>query len=731
MLLEKIEKLQLNEFTTNNKPFSTVMVSVYETDVEVDYKILVGTTMKLNTNNSIAANYKNKIYVLGYSPEKVGLFRKKTEKLLQIKKDYPILRKLANKLSHLIAKKLGYPEKDGQKFISSKCKIEKELIIIDSILLDVDLEKDGRIALKLDPCKRWIIPFDKYLNTVIEKTNALQGLQGQTVYVPSFRKRKWFKGTIDRVEMKNVKEYKISSDESLYDFWMQTAAVNFLSKFNIAINAKDNYIVYVNWKDAPQTYAYPSSILRAIINLSEIKLPQKKFTHVSSKVQKIQELGKKLANTNIKIGNVNFSFSSSQTDVLQSNYYSIWRAEAPRLQFGNGGVVDGTTKITEALKKFGPYCDSKEVNIILIYSSDLISEFDINILEKEIEKNFRILKLGKMRFTKKIKIPSKATSYLNTCVKIRVSENKENSVVLAIIPNNKQDCYRAVKKGLKSFPSKIMTIKTFNAIIKSYKEKSFGPAQIFSLCIFWRSLSKGECPIILNRPAGGISKTLVFSIDFSRDIIRREEMAADIIAINSYGEFINPVGRITAKGEFLSAYTVKERIQEIIINLTNSGFIKEELENLVYIHDGDLRVKHTEIFVEGFTQAIEELVSNKVLEKSINLIVIDVSKNINFRIFGEKHTNPSEGTYLIKEDTAYLVASKPKEKIGATKVLRIRIKSQTNDKFDIHNIVQLINDLRYLDFVSPYTRPRLPIVQHLAHKKSKLTRVEPEASYLP
>lgn len=238
-------------------------------------------------------------------------------------------------------------------------------------------------------------------------------------------------------------------------------------------------------------------------------------------------------------------------------------------------------------------------------------------------------------------------------------------------------------------------------------------------------------PVILDEPAGGVPNSLVFSVDISRDIYRKDEAAADIIAINSYGEFINPSGRLTSRGEILSVDTVKERILEIFLELRNSGFIKIEPENLVYIHDGDSRSEHAANFIEGFKLAVNDLIDNKLLATNLNLIILDVAKNVNFRIFNINQTNPEDGTYVMKDNEIYLVASQPKETIGSAKPLRLKIKYMDNSIYDEHNLVKLVNDLRYLDFVSPYKKPRLPIVQHLAHKKSNIMRIEPSIGYLP
>ena len=82
-----------------------------------------------------------------------------------------------------------------------------------------------------------------------------------------------------------------------------------------------------------------------------------------------------------------------------------------------------------------------------------------------------------------------------------------------------------------------------------------------------------------------------------------------------------------------------------------------------------------------------------------------------------------EGIVVISPvSTIFLLASRPY--FGTPQPLRLHRSSNGNGSVfpDPLSVAQFVHDMRYLDPVSPYVQPKLPIFGHTVHKKSNAAR---------
>lgn len=416
----------------------------------------------------------------------------------------------------------------------------------------------------------------------------------------------------------------------------------------------------------------------------------------------------------------NLSFKKEYYSDVKSLGYSSGILKEPQL-LGSKGIIrnkinifsNGFYKMPKEQVKFGVifpegYKEASQKTMRAIYDfaidgkyhkekNKYIADHLMNICFKPDECIFESYKLGDI------------TEYKKTALKLKNYHNIK--FVIAIIPNSSEDYienpYNPFKKiwAELNLPSQMISLKTAEIFKNSKDQTALYYLHNISLGILGKI---GGIPWVIKDMEGNVDCFI------GLDVGTREKgihYPACSVVFDKYGKLINYYKpNVPQSGEIIQTYILQEIFDKILISY--------EEENGTY-------PKNMVIHRDGFSREDLSWYQNYFNNKEIKFNIIEVRKNTPLKIAGidnKKISNPPIGSYIIKENKAFVVTTDIKEKFGSPKPLKIE---KTYGDIDMLTVLNQIYALTQIHVGSPKSL-RLPITTGYADKICKTIEFIPQ-----
>jgi hypothetical protein len=252
--------------------------------------------------------------------------------------------------------------------------------------------------------------------------------------------------------------------------------------------------------------------------------------------------------------------------------------------------------------------------------------------------------------------------------------------------------------------------------------------------IYDKYLKTGESIWHLANPAGGLDPNRVIyfmGFDISRAPERRKEAAAYAAVCDSYGRILYRKAIDSHKGEKVQAQVLSDWFFDVASSTYDEVGDKGILNELILFKDGPILSNQIVDYREGAINTKRRLISEGIMNRGSNLRIISVIKRGPYRIYGkEEFKYRAQNTAVIRDTRHALIVTSPAHQ-GTPVPLRLKIEFQVIENMDIHQILKIFNDLRYLDWSSLYRQPKTILPLHIVQNLAKLSKEDIMVPYVP
>jgi argonaute-like protein implicated in RNA metabolism and viral defense len=282
----------------------------------------------------------------------------------------------------------------------------------------------------------------------------------------------------------------------------------------------------------------------------------------------------------------------------------------------------------------------------------------------------------------------------------------------------------------------MLELETFQNVSKRGKfDRSIWPTiNNIAVQIYDKSLESGESIWHLASPAGGVSpdKVIYFmGFDVSRAPERRKEAAAYAAVCDSYGKILYRKAIDSHKGEKIHAKVLSDWFWDVASSTFDEVKSNERLDELILFKDGPIPSNQIMDYRNGAIDAKERLVAEEIMKNDGNIRVISVTKSGPYRIYGnEQYEYKTQNTAIIRSESMALAITARAAR-GTPNAFRLEIEYQIKEDTQIDTILQIFNDLRYLDWSSLYMQPKMILPLHIVQNLAKLSKEDILVPYIP
>ncbi|MCY3410086.1 MAG: hypothetical protein INQ03_00485 [Candidatus Heimdallarchaeota archaeon] len=740
-----MSKLQLRQIGTNmicslDPVFKQVDVSHIVFEQEISFSKRQSISRRYNQEHktkgrwAISTNSGIMIAYLADIPHWMLKYAARVESHQVLKSENLADRRLLKRLADVIintvfrSKLMGYTHAEQNKFYKKEFDMKSGYKIHQAVSTVCRITSEGFLLLTIDPSTRWTAILQDWAKS---NNHTLDDMIGKKVKVPNTVSNSWSSATLQKI-VPGLSTYRMTNGDRLLDFWESSRAKYFLEQWNLQITG--DLVAEVKFKKSTEVISYPMSCVRLSIDMYDSsKKPVSQKVDFQKRVKETLSIAKNISMFIIPLGETIISLGNELLDgeALLRLGYKTGSLPLPRLRFANNGVIQakpGMFSIKSGLTKFGPVSGPKEITIHFVCPADISSEKVKDVMNK-IKGKAAYFKLGDFKVGRIIQDTSTQETLNEFRKEIYLSQQRH---IVFVMETENMSYYKLKKifENTNNIPTKGISRSTFYKLARNDRSAS-AIYEYMSLISYARTMIKGEAMILFEDSLPGLENynPLFLAMDISFDPVKQESASADIVAMTSEGYLI-PGGE---KTKFLEGLFVAEHIAEwlynkLVQNIVTMRSLFEDTPNLIlYIHDGAMTENQVIAFEEGIAIAQERLGKEYPME----YIVIEVTKRVPERLYQNFGSNAEIGTYMKSSSRGWLVASNPQSWLGASALLRIRIRADSTGSLSLIKAIHIMHNLRFLNPVSPFNRQKEPIIQQFAHKKSNLYRKGLDPDYLP
>ena len=533
-------------------------------------------------------------------------------------------------------------------------------------------------------------------------------------------------GTIARLTLNpiDVRNEKVPGSELSYqEYWQQ------LHQFILTRDQQPT----VEIRLGPSSYNYPVEAIyldRADVESLAGEFPVQNTSSLSppERMKKTEQIFVRVLDKPIddEFYTANFgarllTWEELATEKFCSNFS---RLSPPNLRFNIDKQFSTTSNDPRSVFKFGPYSKEKSGSVIMIvptnYPASSVNQFFESLSSSYRRWGFGNLKLeasNLSRYSPSIQLDKLSNLLAN------LGESESRSIAFVILPPGRSDLYLPFKEEIfrmAKIPVQIILTGTFQRIANGEP----GPTRGLILQVYTKLLGKKEAAWILADPADQKMETLYVGIGFSSTPYTENRANSFAAMCDPKGGEIDwkPVG-VPFAGRFIDEKWF-------------DGFLKFVREN---VRPG---VRRIVVFRKGDTYDSER----KFMERSLSKLVTEPWKDFNFisvineerRIISlqEVPQNPESGIYVnLNNNESILVCSLqhgvPLQQGTSVPVRLIKVLGTS----PIDKIVSEYRALTYLNWSSPVSASKYPLVVNIANRIAELVKESADTrmleSYLP
>ncbi len=674
--------------------------------------------------------------------------------ILSPQRDRKLIENLVRESFLRAAKTVGYTGRKGQKLHSETFHSWKYINVYYGFQYEIEVLSDGKTLIWIDPASVWRMPAIKFIEVLkregLTEKEIADRLVGSKVRVPSVKNFSLNNAVINSVKFVPIGEYQLRDlGTSLYDYWQQDKYKHYLNTNNFTLDYSDTPVLTVKYSGMSTLIDFPAKLCDLHIDLENAKLTKDignklRFATEKDHVTETKKIAKTILGKGLTVGSLNLSFNASLIDWKLENYGTEYKFTIPSLIFGDGQeyLQGGSSEpnIRAALNKYGPVTKRESVNVVVIIperlkncKDDLVEYLN----EVGIDLKLPVLKIVGTMYTSEPnpdEYRMKARNLKNT--------PGVDAVIVILDRINEQAIYYEAKRGLGEvfLKSQMLSESTLKLLTDKSNNWRIFTASIIMAQLYGKILKPGESIWHLSRGAGGIpedEQTFFMGFDVSRNNDLRREAAA-------YSAICDPLGRVLTrkrvpfKGERVGALDLSEWFFSAALDAYESSNGTKSLDSLVLFKDGDIKENQVSEYVQGCDLAMERMKKWGLMKEDGNIVVIAAIKRGPHRLFGSE----DEG-YMIKnsavirnENEALVVTygNDPRGKRalrGTPQPTIIKIIHQVRKSMSIEQIIQIFNDLRYLDYSSIMKQPKTILPLHIVQNFAKLIKEGIEVPYDP
>ena len=761
-----------NLFMTRDIPLQTVTAHHYTLKGPIDpkdfYRVSKGLENRFLRRGVSASIFGDKVLVVSDRPlspeEKVADFTFVLGQdcmTLLPSQHQGVLQKLVSNSLKIRALSLGYVGPESGKYYKEAPYRSEFFTFHEAFSANVEVFSDGRVGVWLDPTTRWKQKISNFISWA-SRHSCTQGeirkrLIGKSVYCPSVRGT-YFKAEIADVTFKRIDVYEIvvgGVRTTIYQFWTQISQehAKWLKKNRVSLNPQETPVITVQSHFIPERLSFPPGILELVIDLEDPTIPpetlrEKKVLSPSTRIDETKKLAVELVGKPLLLGSTQLDFVKDLlewTSDLGRRYAKIAPLKAPSLVFGGKNIATrpddwSDPDIRKALLTHGPVTSKEELTLNYLIPSELESLVDK--FHTRLGAYARALKLGTYSLGRIETIEREHPDrYRRACRAL--GSLSRNRVVVVVLPSVLiTQAYYAAKWGLgeQQTKSQMLKSRTFEWISKwdGYKDKLRIDSILYNLSaqVYDKSLAPGESIWHLANPTGGIDprKTVYFmGFDVSRAPERRKEAAAYAAVCDSYGRILYRKAIDSHKGEKIQSNVLSDWFFDVASSAYDETSKSKEkrVDELILFKDGPIRRNQLVDYRKGALDAKSRLMNEGIMKTDANIRVISVTKRGPHRIYGKswKQHKVRNTSLLRDESNAVIVTTEAHQ--GTALPLKLRLEYQLVNDMDIKQVVQIFNDLRYLDYTSLYKQPKTILPLHIVQNLAKLSKEDISVPYVP
>lgn len=765
MLLMRCKVLS-NGFVSNEH-LRTVSVYRYILKNEVEpksiYGILNALCSKFSRMGISAAIRGNSVFTVRGSvalPENIELGGMKFERdvretTLSSENDGKLITNIVRQSFLRAAEKEGYSGRKGSKLHLETPRRKRYIDVYDGFQYEIEVLKDGRVTVWIDPANVWRLPVMRYVNALKEdgfkQDEISTKLKGVKVSVPSVKRLDTNTATVESAKFVTIRDYKIPDlNVSLYDYWKGQDCTHYLRRKNITLAPSDSPVLEVKYKGINSKISFPAKVCELHIDLEDTELTADIHKKLSLGTEldhalECRRIASRVLGKGIIVGDSRLSFRNDLLDWEKSDFGTELSLTVPTFIFGNEQryASNGQSEpyLMEALRKFGPVTRKDTINVIV---------FAPEYLKGNTEELISYLNdVGKRLNLADLKVIQKL--YLETGdpdeyrVKAQLLEETEDidAAIVVLNDKNEQGIYLEAKKGLGEIflKSQMIRASTVKSLVDRNNSGRFFTASIIAAQLYGKVLEAGESIWHLASGAGGLDpmkQTYFMGFDVSRNVELKREAGA-------YSAICDPFGRVLTrkkvpfKGEKVSSVDLSEWFFEAAISAFKSSNGTNKLDNLILFKDGDIKENQVIEYEQGCDIAMKRMVKSGLMEEDGNIVVVATIKSGPYRLFGSE-----EDEYKLKNkavirgpNEAIIVtfgndpSSKKRTLRGTPQPIRLKIVHQMKREISIEQLCQIFNDLRYLDYSSLLKQPKTILPLHIVQNLAKLIKEGISVPYDP
>lgn len=514
---------------------------------------------------------------------------------------------------------------------------------------------------------------------------------------------------------KDVTKEKIpGKDLSIYEYWKET--------YGIGLVDKVQPIIIVEVRDAD--YHYPAETLfiekysleryykKSLERKTKTESPEKRARRSQELFSTLQNLRSsqwdKYVRINVELCNPSVAFLHAHGVVEKT-----LRIHQPMLEFNSGAISLDPANIFDSA--YGAKCGYKTISISHFCVPKNISEAQINVFIKGLQKTFASAGFGKIFRSAEMKIikfdNSDRAGFENDLRELEKLHDAPNHIGISLIPDGHSDFYYSVKRLFPSRAGVPVQAVALSSFMEAQEEK-FRGFRILSLKILIKLLKTGEAIWTLSDNAGLLqAKTLYVGIGFSA--FAREGKVSKCAAVlhDSKGNKISWKVFATIQSRTI----IKPWFDNLLLKIQDI-VDREKPERLVFYRTGTMFP--TEL------DAINASLSTCDWVKTIKLSFVSILDGSNNRFFLSNNFKniPAGYSIILNNSEAFLSSSNYDDReLRQGTIVPIKLKLEIGqDK--IVDILKEYHDLTYLNWPAPYTTAKHPLLITIAERFSELTR---------
>ncbi|OLS22146.1 MAG: hypothetical protein HeimC2_30330, partial [Candidatus Heimdallarchaeota archaeon LC_2] len=717
---------------------------------------------------------------LEYSPNldpmkfKIDHELRKTSLNLNHSDDREILYSLTHPAKQRLLDQTDYVLKEGNRAFTTKYEMINRYRVHDGLSIQLEIGKPGTLLFCVDPSKRYILMLkDEILKNQINDFHNWNDFP-ETIKVPSPWMDGWFQGIIQGINPDLAKDVPVTHHETgevfpnLMAYWNnQHLYKQFMEKWDISFGPNDVVLDIIIDSEEGTVLPYPLPLIRLLIDnrnseyqqvLQQTKTKDSRFTDTVNMIKELGNLTIEFLDQKIEFDDHPLRFSD-----LMYHGFSFDKFPIPKLRFSSNTSIptvyagDGG-KVRNALKEYGPYSGPKHITVN-VCAPARFTDTELEGIQQAIIQEAAEYKLGEWIRGRIYRYRQTSKNRQEIAREFGDMQKKQPSITIVIPGKDKKWTRNALISLFENKWVPTQTIhpeKALDLVNQPANAENYVRSALFHTCIkaYVRNCHKGEAVGVLADPISYDASTsvnylpLFFSMDISRNPEDFKSYLATVMAVDEVGFYLN-YQTYPLSNEISEGYISEEAAFELFkdsLKPANTYYYSQQQKFanlLLYIHDGQLNRGQFKAMKKAAKRFLKHYsIDHGMGTKNSRIVLISAPKSTPQRFYFHemKDEEPSVNISILQKKflkTAgiylkspwrhiYFSASEPSTDMGHARLLHTTIsfdsvKGKTSDRL-VDKIGEILFQMRYLNFLSPFVIPRLNFIQYYSHEFSNAIR---------